>query len=76
MLPFKTEGMATITKEISITELAEKYPDSVPVLMGMGMHCIGCFAAQYETLEQGCIAHGLDTDKIVKRVNEVIKDKD
>jgi len=68
--------MATITKEISITELAQRYPESIPVLINMGMHCIGCIAAQFETLEQGCIAHGMDPDEVVKNVNEAIKGKE
>ena len=67
--------MATINKNIGITELAEKYPDSLPILLDSGMHCIGCMAAQFETLEQGCMAHGIDVDELVKKINEAIKDK-
>ncbi len=68
--------MASITKEISITELAERYPESIPLLLEMGMHCIGCIAAQFETLEQGCLAHGLDPEETVRRINVAIRDKE
>ena len=66
--------MATITKDIGINELAEKYPKTIPILLDFGMHCIGCMAAQFETLEQGCMAHGINADKLVKDINEAIKD--
>lgn len=68
--------MASITKEINIQELVTKYPDSIPVLAEAGFHCIGCALAHFETLEQGCAAHGLDAEELVKKINEAIKDKE
>ena len=62
-----------ITKEINIMELVQGHPAAVPVLADAGFHCIGCALAQYETLEQGCQAHGIDTDELVKKINEAIK---
>ena len=44
--------MAEITKDMTIGEIINANPDAVPVLMGAGMHCIGCPAAQGETLEE------------------------
>ncbi len=31
--------------------------------------------AMQETIEQGCIAHGLDPDEIVKLLNKKLKEK-
>jgi len=59
-----------ITKEIGIVELVEKYPAAAMILMQAGMGCLGCAAAQFETLEQGCSAHGIDVDALVKTLNE------
>lgn len=36
-----------------------------PVFMGMGMHCLGCPASQFESVEQACAVHGQDPDFIV-----------
>jgi len=58
-----------ITKGMSFAEILEKKPDSVGTLLENGMHCMGCPMAQMETLEEGCIAHGLDPDKVVKELN-------
>ena len=68
--------MATITKDIKIQELVEKYPEAVPVMLEAGLHCIGCMAAQFETFGQGCEAHGIDADKLVEKINVLIGDKE
>jgi hybrid cluster-associated redox disulfide protein len=34
------------------------------------MFCSGCPMAMMETLEQGCLAHGIDADEILKELNE------
>ena len=62
-----------ITKDTNIMELVTNHPEAVPVLAEAGFHCIGCALAQYETLEQGCMAHGIDVEELLKKINEVIK---
>ena len=43
---------------------------AAPVLMGIGMHCLGCPASQMETIEQAAAVHGVDADELVKMLNE------
>ena len=38
----------TITKDMGIGEVVQKYPDTVPVFMSAGMGCIGCAASHFE----------------------------
>lgn len=61
-----------ITKDMSIMEIVQKYPDTVPVLMNHGMGCLGCALAQFETLEQGAMAHGMDMEALLKDLNEAV----
>lgn len=61
-----------ITKDMSILEIAEKYPEVLPVFQQFGLGCIGCMASQFETLEQGVTAHGMDIDEILKALNAAI----
>ena len=63
-----------ITKDIKINSLVRDYPESISVLMQKGFHCIGCVAAQFETLEQGAAAHGIDIDELVKEINKAISE--
>jgi hybrid cluster-associated redox disulfide protein len=62
-----------ITKKIKFSELIEKYPESIEILLDNGMHCFGCAMASFETLEQGCIAHGLNPDEIVVKINNKLE---
>lgn len=64
-----------ITKSSKLSEIVSKHPETMGVFMKYGLHCIGCMAAQYETLEIGAKAHGIDIKKIVKDLNEAIKKK-
>lgn len=64
-----------ITKEMPIGEIVKKHPETVEVFMKNGLHCIGCAAAHFENLAQGCEAHGLDTGKMVEELNKAVKEK-
>jgi len=50
-------------------------PDTIEVLLESGMHCIGCPMSQQETIEQGALAHGIEVEKLVKKLNKVIEGK-
>ena len=58
-----------ITKKMSFSEVLKKNPEAAEVLMREGMHCCGCPMAMQETLEQGCLAHGVNPEKIIKKLN-------
>ena len=60
-----------ITKEMSIGDIVEKYPDTVRVFKDFGMGCLGCAIAHFETLEEGVAAHGIDLVDILGELNRV-----
>ena len=62
----------TITKDMSIMEVVQKYPDTVEVFMNSGMGCLGCAAAHFENIEQGALAHRIDIDSLMKGLNDVV----
>ena len=62
----------TITKDMSIMEVVQKYPDTVEVFMNSGMGCLGCAAAHFENIEQGALAHGIDIDALISNLNEAV----
>ncbi|MBZ4653339.1 MAG: hypothetical protein JG781_678 [Peptococcaceae bacterium] len=62
-----------ITKEMSITEIVQKYPQTVEVFMKHGMGCLGCAAARFENLAQGAMVHGIDVDKLVEDLNKAVE---
>ncbi|MBS3075304.1 DUF1858 domain-containing protein [Candidatus Pacearchaeota archaeon] len=64
-----------ITKEMSFSEIIEKNPEAIGILMEKGMHCIGCGMATMETLEQGALMHGMNPDELVEEINKKTKSK-
>ena len=65
-----------ITKDMNIIEVVQKYPDTIGVFMYAGMGCFGCHVAQFETVEEGAMAHGIDVDALVDALNEVVEASD
>src|SRR3989338_3248821 len=64
-----------ITKDMTIGELVQKYPSAVEILLDEGVHCVGCGAAYWETIEQGLMGHGKTDEEIegvVRKLNESI----
>lgn len=59
-----------ITRETNLSEIIEKAPEKVDILLEAGMHCIGCMASQFETLAEACEVHGIDVDELVKELNK------
>lgn len=60
-----------INKKINMAKLVEQYPESSMVLMKHGFHCLGCVLAQYETLEEGAKAHGMEDKEVDKLIEEI-----
>ena len=58
-----------IAKETTIGELISLYPQVAPILMQVGMHCLGCPSAQAESLEEAAMVHGLDADLLMEKIN-------
>ena len=56
--------MAEFSKDTKIGELIDQFPESAPILMEIGMHCLGCPASQMETLEEAAMDCGLLVEKI------------
>jgi hybrid cluster-associated redox disulfide protein len=68
--------MAQVTKDTLIGEAIRIDEGIVPILMGAGMHCIGCPASQGESLAEAAMVHGIDADSLVNAVNEYLAAKE
>lgn len=65
-----------ITKDTNLAQLTAKHPQAARVLNDeYGLHCIGCFASSFDTLEAGAKIHGMseeEVEKMMERLNKVI----
>ncbi len=67
--------MKKISKDNMISDVIRKNPKAGKILFKEGLTCSGCPIATYETIEQGCLAHGIDSLKILKKLNTEQKKK-
>ena len=61
-----------ITADMNIREVIEKHPEVVPVFQKYNMGCIGCIASSFEKLSDIANVHGIDVEKFVEELNEII----
>lgn len=69
------EPKQLITKDMTLGEVMQRYPESGEVMFKHGMHCIGCHISAYETIEQGAAAHGIELKKFLEDLNNAAKKK-
>ena len=62
-----------VTKTMTIGELLQVAPQTAPVLMEVGMHCLGCPASQGESLEEAAMVHGIDCGLLVEKIDAAAK---
>lgn len=65
----------TISKDMTIGEILDVNQETGRFLIEMGMHCLGCPAAQGESLEEACEVHGVDCSEMVDKINNYLSSK-
>lgn len=71
----KKKDKLVIKKDMTISEVVAKHPEAIEVFLEHGMGCFGCGAAQFETVEQGAQAHGINVKKLIDALNKSAKKK-
>lgn len=65
--------MSRVSKDMLIGDIVKIDSGIIPILMGAGMHCIGCPSAQGESLEEAAMVHGLDVDDLIEDINNYLE---
>ena len=68
--------MATVNKDMSISEVLQIDKGTATVLLNYGMHCLGCPHATAESLADACAAHGSDPEVLVEKLNDYLSQND
>lgn len=61
--------MATINKEMLITEALSLDSGLVPVLQSHGLNCFSCASSRGKTLEMAAVNHGIDIEQLISDMN-------
>jgi hybrid cluster-associated redox disulfide protein len=64
-----------VTKDTMIGDLLREDFGCAAILMGSGMHCVGCPASQMETIEEACAVHGFEPSAVVRAINRKIAEE-
>ena len=71
---YKKEIYTMVTKDTGIIEAVQNHPEIMEVFAKYGLGCVGCMAAQFETIGEGAGAHGIDVDALIADINSCIAD--
>ncbi len=61
-----------VTKSTMIGELLQINENIAPLLLNIGMHCLGCPSSQMETIEEAAMVHGISPDELVAQINKFL----
>ncbi len=74
--------MAKIHKDMTIDEIISLFPNKAEKLTqaiaAAGLHCVGCHAATWETLEVGMLSHGKtepEMNALIKKLNALLEEE-
>ncbi|HSX37901.1 MAG TPA: iron-sulfur cluster assembly accessory protein [Chlamydiales bacterium] len=72
----------TITREMTIEEIFKRFPHKSQKLAqemtNAGLHCVGCSAATWETVETGMYGHGMsdeEIEKLLQHLNAILAEE-
>ncbi len=60
---------------MNLGEVVRLWPHAAPIMLEYGLHCVGCFANAFDTIDAAMKIHGLserDAEEMVERINEKI----
>lgn len=72
-----------ITRDMTIEEIFKKFPSKSEKLAQemthAGLHCVGCSASTWETLEAGMLGHGMDDttiEDLLSKLNAILAEEE
>lgn len=65
------DGSFRITGDMIIGEVVAAFPQAAPIMLGHGLHCVGCHANAFDTIEDGSRGHGMPDEEIMGMVEEI-----
>lgn len=76
------EETKNIHRQMTIEDILTKFPHKAQLLAhemtNTGLHCVGCQAATWETLEAGMYGHGMSDamiDRLVEKLNAILEEE-
>jgi len=62
-----------IYPDLSIAEVLETYPETIPVFNAYHMACVGCTMAEYESISTAAQNYRLPLEKLLRDLQSAVK---
>lgn len=72
----KPADIIKVDRQTNLGAIVRQWPATAKVMLDYGLHCAGCLANQFDTVEQGAAIHGMSEEELnemLGRINETIK---
>ena len=60
-----------LTKFDLLSTITQECPRAAELLAEYGLHCVSCFANEYDTLETGAQMHGMSDEEMQEMIEEI-----
>lgn len=61
-----------ITRDMTIQEVVQRYPETIPVFRQFGLDCMDCQIAAFEAVEHGAGVHQVDVEELLAKLNAAL----
>jgi len=65
------DGSYRVDGDMLIGDIIQAFPKAAGIMLTHGLHCVGCHANIFDTIEGGARGHGIDDSEIVSMVDEI-----
>ena len=65
-----------VTTDLTIAEVMDRWPETIPILFRYRMACVGCPIAPFETLAEVAVIYGLDLECFINELRQTIRIKE
>ena len=68
-----TSEATMITRDMTIEEIIQRYPQTIPIFRRFGLDCMECQISSFEEVEHGAGVHKIDVEAFLAELNRAIK---
>jgi len=65
------DGTYKVTGDMVIGDVVAAFPQAATIMLSHGLHCVGCHANAFDTIEDGSRGHGMPDEEILAMVDEI-----
>jgi acetoin utilization protein AcuB len=66
-------GHAKLTADLTVAEVMDRWPQTVPIFLHHRMACVGCPIGPFETLAEAEEIYGIEVDRFTKELQQTIR---